>query len=227
MEDIIRLGEFVPRFVLALFTAIVCGGLIGLERNLRKSGGLGWAVMICLGATLFMSVIELCAVKSATETPVDHSNLAGAVIIGIGLICMGIMLITKAENRGIYLSVVMWVVGAIGMIIGIGGIGHSLLALFITLITLTVMTFLHPAERQLALTDRPLLLKLTVRADSVEMRSRIRELLERYNVRSDSLRAEPGPVGVRITIHAEEEPKDIRRLVADLWSLQGVIEVEH
>jgi len=221
MDDIIRLGEIFPSFVLVILTAIVCGSLIGLERGIRKSGALTYIVLICVGSALFISIGELAGVGGLS---VETGTITGHVITAIALIGSALIIANKGESHGIYMAVALWVAGAIGVIVGLG---HHLLALFVTGVIVTLMTLLYPAQLRLAMKAHPLLLKLTIRSDTEEIRLRIRELLEKYRIQTDSMRVEQSANGVKVTIHGVEEPKEIRTMVSEFWSIQGVLDVEH
>ncbi|MGZ3696427.1 MAG: MgtC/SapB family protein, partial [Bdellovibrionota bacterium] len=66
--------------------AIICGGLIGLERELKhKPAGLRTNILICLGSVLFTTVSVLMA-KSAPGTPGDPTRVGAQIVSGIGFL---------------------------------------------------------------------------------------------------------------------------------------------
>ncbi len=230
MEDITRLGLLLPRFITEMLVAIVCGGIIGLEAGMRRAAGrqhptgLRDNILVCLGTVLYMIVSELVVLNAGEGVSSDPSRVAAHIVTAMGFIGAGIIIQQRGGMEGLTSAATIWVVAAIGLVIGAG---YPLLGMLITGATLLTLTILHGIERHLYKRPRPLLLKLTVREDSPEVRRILQELLERHKVYPESLRAEKGVEGVKLTVQAPEEPEDIRRLTTDLWTLKGVTEVEH
>jgi putative Mg2+ transporter-C (MgtC) family protein len=99
-------------FQLAL--AVLLGGAIGLERELRgKPAGLRTNVLICIGATLFT---VLSAHISAGRG--DPGRIAAQVLTGIGFIGAGTILHMRGAITGLTSAATIWVVTAIGMAVG-------------------------------------------------------------------------------------------------------------
>lgn len=224
MEDIVHLGKLLPRFSFELLVAIVCGGLIGLERRQRrKETGLRDNILICMGVVLYMIVARLVMMDGETKA-VDPVRMAAHVATGIGFISAGIIIQQRGAQAGIAAAAKIWVVAAVGLIIGAG---YPLLGLLITAITLLTLTILQWIERHLSEQSRTLLLRLFVREDNSELRENLQKVLASQKVHAHGLRAEPGAGGVKITIQAEETPSDVRKLITELWTVPGVMEVEH
>jgi len=225
MEDITRLGELLPRFIGEILTAIICGGLIGLERVMhRKTAALRDNILVCVGVVLYMIFAELCGLTIGTGSLPGISLIASSVIIGAALLGVGVIVRNDPDQAGFTTAATLWIVAAIGLIIGSG---NSLMGMLVTGVVLLMLTMLAGIEKHLKKKPRPLLLKLVLREDSSEVRQKLQELLDRHNVKPDKFHIERGPFGVRVTIQATEEPEDIRLLTTDLWTIQGVTEVEH
>jgi len=265
MENFSHLGWVLPRFITEIITAIVCGGLISLERAMRQRSILFRDnILVCVGVVLLMIVSELISITSAEEyqptvtapgehymiisqqqvnldstdalqqppPPVaEHSELiVTGVIIGISLLGLGVVVRQNPEKSdlstmgGFADAATIWVVAATGLIIGSG---NPLLGLLVTCLMLLTLMFATGLERYFRKKPRPLLLKLTVREDNPEIRKKLQEILERHNIKADSFRSERSPQGIRMTIQAPEEPKNLREMTTHLWTLQGVTEVEH
>jgi putative Mg2+ transporter-C (MgtC) family protein len=225
MEDITNLGELLPRFLIEIVVAIICGGLIGLERGLRhKAAGLRDYILICLGAVLFMKISELVALRIGLGQTGDPGRIAAQVVTGIGFIGAGAIIHRQNDVAGITTAASIWVVAAIGLTIGAG---YPLLAMLVTGAVLLTLTLLSGVEKHLKSTPRSLLLRITVREDTTELREKLKTVLESGGVKLEGFRSEPGPTGTKLTIKAPEEPREIRELLANLWTLQGVSEIEH
>jgi len=225
MEDITGLGELLPRFLIEILAAIICGGLIGLERGLHhKSAGLRTNILICMGAVLYMIISEILTSNTSGGVSGDLTRIAGQVVTGIGFIGAGVIIHHGSDVSGLTTAATIWVVAAIGLIIGAG---YPLLGMLVTAIVLLMLTSMHTLEKQLVKKPKSLLLKLTIREDNPEIRGRIKEILENYGVKPEGFRVERGTSGMKMTVTAAEEPEDLRLLVTGLWTVQGVTEVEH
>lgn len=225
MDNLTLLGEILPELMLEVVAAIICGGLIGLERGLRhKSAGLRDNILICLGAVLFVNVSDLITLQSTGGMSLDPGRIAAQVVTGVGFIGAGVIFQSRGAVTGLTTAATIWVVAAIGLIIGVG---QYLLGMLLTALTLLVLTVLNGLEKSLAHRPHPLMLRLVVREDQPELRRKLREVIERHKVLSVGFRAEPTVTGVKLTVQGTGEPDDIRLLVGDLWTLPGVMEVEH
>jgi len=115
-----------------LGAALLCGGLIGIERQLRgKAAGIRTSILICLGTSLF---VELGASIEATH--VDPTRVLAQITSGIGFLGGGVILARKGLITGVTTAAVIWVLAALG---GMIGFGHLQAAVVLTLVTLGVL----------------------------------------------------------------------------------------
>jgi putative Mg2+ transporter-C (MgtC) family protein len=104
---------FVPRLVIA----IICGTMIGIERELKgKSAGLRTCILICIGSTLFSSIASLINDTSGTGDP---TRIAAQIVSGIGFLGGGVIIHSQGSVYGITTAAAIWLVAAIGVTIGI------------------------------------------------------------------------------------------------------------
>lgn len=104
--------------ILRLFIAVVCGTVIGLEREMRdKAAGLRTHILVCLGACLFgmLGLVLVTEYKNA-----DILRLAQGLLIGIGFLGAGVIVREGASVRGLTTAAGIWVMGAIGLAVGVG-----------------------------------------------------------------------------------------------------------
>lgn len=225
MEDLTRLGILLPRFIWELVTAIICGGLIGLERGFRrKAPGLRGYILICFGAALYMMIADLILIGLGETGTTDPARIAAQVVTAIGFIGAGVIIARRDDASGITAAAAVWVTAGVGLVIGTG---YPLLGLLVTGALIVALSLLHGIEERLTHKPQPLLLKLIVREDNPELRQSLKTVLEREGVRPDTFRAEVVPNGVKITISASAGPEDVRVLTAALWTTPGVVDVEH
>jgi uncharacterized membrane protein YhiD involved in acid resistance len=90
-----QLAEF---FAPKIFFAIICGGLIGLERELKgKPAGIKTNILICLGASLYTAISILISMAHAAQGQFfDPARIAAQIVPGIGFLGGG----TIIQSRG-------------------------------------------------------------------------------------------------------------------------------
>lgn len=111
------LSELLTKWVTRLFLAAVLGGIIGLERALkRRPAGLRTNMFICFGSAMFTILSE----ELAEGFMGDHTRIAAQIIPGIGFIGAGSILHAKGGVSGLTTAATLFVVAAIGMACGAG-----------------------------------------------------------------------------------------------------------
>ena len=100
----------------------ICGAMIGFEReHAEKPAGLRTNMTICLGSTLFTlaSVYSWQHIAGASPT-IDPGRIAAQIVTGVGFIGAGVIMKTGLHIVGITTASTIWLVAAIGMVIGLG-----------------------------------------------------------------------------------------------------------
>jgi putative Mg2+ transporter-C (MgtC) family protein len=131
--------------LLQLALAVVLGGIIGLERELKgKPAGLRTNILICMGATLFTALsVKLAAVHG------DPGRVAAQILTGVGFIGAGTILHTRGSVTGLTSAATIWVVSAIGMALGAAAYVEAIGTTLIVVSVLTGLGFLESMlERQ-------------------------------------------------------------------------------
>jgi putative Mg2+ transporter-C (MgtC) family protein len=122
-----------PAFWLRLGTAILCGGIIGLERQLRgKAAGIRTSILICLGTQLFVAL----GASFGNDSRMDPTRVLSYVVSGIGFLGGGVILAREGAIIGVTSAAVIWVLAALGAAIGLG---FMLPAIVLTLITVGLL----------------------------------------------------------------------------------------
>ncbi len=142
LQELLKIGPF---FALKFGVAAVCGGIVGLERELGgKSAGLRTNLLICLGAMLFTEA----SYRLAGAFGGDPTRVAAQVVTGIGFLGAGVILHGEHGGvRGLTTAALIWLMAAVGMLIGAGLL---LTAVLVTLATLLIAIGLNPLERAIA-----------------------------------------------------------------------------
>jgi putative Mg2+ transporter-C (MgtC) family protein len=116
----------------AIFTAIFCGTVIGLERQFRgKPVGIRTSSLIVLGTYLFLSTAFMLK-----GDVVDPSRVIGQVITGIGFHGAGVILAKDGAVVGVTSAATIWVLAAVGVMISTG---NHLNAIRISLLVVLIL----------------------------------------------------------------------------------------
>jgi putative Mg2+ transporter-C (MgtC) family protein len=119
-------------FWLRLGAAVLCGGIIGLERQLRgKAAGIRTSILICLGTEIFVTLGA-----SFGGERVDPTRVLAQVVTGIGFLGGGVILAREGSVVGVTSAAVIWVLAALGSLIGLG---YLTAAIILTLITVGLL----------------------------------------------------------------------------------------
>jgi putative Mg2+ transporter-C (MgtC) family protein len=151
------LEDLFSKSLARLLLAAVLGGIIGVERELkRRPAGLRTNMFICFGSAMF----TILSTELAGEWGIgDHTRIAAQIIPGIGFIGAGSILHAKGGVSGLTTAATLFVVASIGMASG-GGL--YLLAIFATMLLFLALHVLGWLERQFNL--KPLLMNYSIEA---------------------------------------------------------------
>ncbi len=129
-----------------LAVALVCGGLLGYEREWREhAAGLRTHTLVAVGACLIMitSAYGLADVLSFNNVAFDPSRIAAQIVSGIGFLGAGVIIFRKDRVTGLTTAASVWVSAGVGMAAG-GGL--FLLAVIATAAILLVQTVIRSFE---------------------------------------------------------------------------------
>ncbi len=135
--------DIAPLDWLCLLSAIVSGGIVGLERQLNgKPVGLRTGALICVGVYTFVAIALF-----VSDGVTDRSRIIGQIVTGVGFLGAGVMLVRDSVIIGVTSAAAIWVLAAIGVVIGSGypftGVKLSVLTVLILVgITRLETTFL-------------------------------------------------------------------------------------
>jgi putative Mg2+ transporter-C (MgtC) family protein len=123
-----------------LLIALVLGAVVGLERERQeRAAGLRTVTMVSLGSCLF-TIIGAYGFPNT-----DPSRVAAQIVTGIGFLGAGTIFLRKDLVRGLTTAATIWAVAAIGMA---AGTSQYIIAVFTTLLILSVLMVLKPIERR-------------------------------------------------------------------------------
>jgi len=134
-------SDFLLSVMAHLAIAIVCGGIIGLERQLnRKAVGIRSCIIVVLTVTLMVDLGLEATVASG-----DPSRVMAAVITGVGFLGGGVIVSHGARVQGVTTASLIWALAAIGIAVGMG---YGLAAIALTVIVTAVAVVVDWAERR-------------------------------------------------------------------------------
>ncbi len=126
------IDPFAPTFWRHLLVTLFCGGIIGLERQLRsKAAGIRTSILICLGTQAFISLS-----LSSNLPQVDPTRVLGQVVTGVGFIGGGLIMAREGHLEGVTSAAIIWGLAAIGSLIGFG---HLYAAVALSLVTVGIL----------------------------------------------------------------------------------------
>ena len=141
------------QIIIRLLLAIVIGGGIGYERQYKnRPAGFRTHILVCVGAAV-VSMMQLHIVQESLDLIMKSPELGGAVradsgrmpaqvITGIGFLGAGTIMHEKGSIKGLTTAATVWVVGCLGLAIGYGYYGLSVIAgIFVFLILVSLKSF--------------------------------------------------------------------------------------
>ena len=134
---------------LRVIAALLCGGAIGLDRELRShSAGMRTHALAAEGAAIFTIAGILIAGEAHKIGYVgsDPTRVASTVAQGIGFLAAGVIFGSAARVKGLTTAAGLWTTAAIGMLCG-GGFYR--LAVIATIATLLVLSAFKVFENRL------------------------------------------------------------------------------
>jgi putative Mg2+ transporter-C (MgtC) family protein len=114
-------GAFRLDLLLRLVVAVILGGAVGLEREISgKPAGLRTNILICLGAAMLTDLsINIGLGPDGTRFG-DPGRIAAQIVVGIGFLGAGTIIQARGAVVGLTTAATIWVVAAIGMLVGSG-----------------------------------------------------------------------------------------------------------
>ncbi len=127
---------FDVELIIRILVAVLLGGIVGYEREKsKKPAGLRTHIFVSMGACLF-TIASFYLLPESIEGSFDATRIAAGVVAGISFIGAGSIIALKGDVKGLTTAASLWVVSAIGLILGLGNYVLPLLATIISFILL-------------------------------------------------------------------------------------------
>ena len=140
--------------LLRLILAMLCGGLLGLERGRkRRPAGSRTYMLVCLGAALTMVLSQYEYVMLTTEWAdvstelgirTDVARFGAQVVNGIGFLGAGTIMITgRQQIKGLTTAAGLWASACMGLAIGAGFYESVLLGAALIFLVMRFLPFIE------------------------------------------------------------------------------------
>jgi putative Mg2+ transporter-C (MgtC) family protein len=125
MLNAIAIPQFHQDVIIHLVSAILAGGLIGLERSFHgRPAGFRTHSLVCMASSLLMLVTlyqsRWFSEPSADVVRVDPTRMAQGIMTGIGFLGAGVIFKEGLSVRGLTTAASIWMTASVGILIGVG-----------------------------------------------------------------------------------------------------------
>ena len=127
--------------VVRLLAAVLFGAIVGWQRERAgKAAGFRTHILVALGTTLFVLAASGSGMSSDGVSRVVQGISTGIGFIGAGAI---LKLSATREIQGLTTAAGIWMTAAIGVAVGLGGLGLALLGTILTWVILASIGLLE------------------------------------------------------------------------------------
>jgi putative Mg2+ transporter-C (MgtC) family protein len=206
--------------------AVLCGGLVGLERELKnKPAGIKTNILICLGAALYtsLSILLSGANTGSGGNYGDPSRIAAQIVSGIGFLGGGTIIQARGTILGLTTAATIWVVAAIGVCVGMGHYDIAVASSLVIVIVLVGTTFFEDRVLGRSLTFA---CEILVQDPEGKVRQAINHSLTQNDLILDDFDIESRGDLSQLTVKYSGHRNDHKKFILDLWSTPGIREVK-
>jgi putative Mg2+ transporter-C (MgtC) family protein len=129
-------------FYIQILLAIICGSIIGLERQVKgKPVGIRTSILICLSTMYFITLAR------SIDEGVSASRVLGQIVTGVGFLGAGVIMNRNDLVVGVTSASVVWLLAGMGASIGLGHYGMAIVACLVALLVLTWVQWLEKISK--------------------------------------------------------------------------------
>jgi putative Mg2+ transporter-C (MgtC) family protein len=218
--------ELISQFGPRVAFSVLCGGLIGLERELKnKPAGIKTNMLICLGSCLYTSVSVFISTSLAGSTGHfgDPARIAAQIVSGIGFLGGGTIIQSRGSIQGLTTAATIWVVAAIGICIGLGYIN---VAVFSAAVVILMLVAANAFEDRIL--GRTLLFACEVIAKDPngQVRLAIHQAIGQNDLILDDFDISTRGEDTSLIVQYRGHRANNKKFVLDLWNIPGIREVK-
>lgn len=176
--------------IIRLLSAIVIGGAIGYERQYKnRPAGFRTHILVCVGAAV-VSMMQIYLVEENIAKILSNPELAGVlgsdssrmpaqVITGIGFLGAGTIMREQGSIKGLTTAATVWVVGCIGLAVGYGFYGLSVIS---GILVFGILVSLKNLEKNILKRGDIVEVDITYN-DKIEVTSFLRAYFRNHNIK--------------------------------------------
>ena len=173
--------------IIRLCLGFIAGGIIGLERSSRRqTAGLRTHILIAVGATCLM-LLSIWLPQRLNGG--DPGRIAAQVVSGMGFLGAGAIIRLGNDIKGLTTAASLWLVAAIGLVIGAGMYVAALVAEILALIALML---LNRIERKIFPEIHNKFLEVQYSHSAEPNTAAALEILKIFGIKNQSLSIHPG-----------------------------------
>ena len=224
-QQVYSFGSIFFPIGIKVLSAIICGGLIGLEREIKnKPAGIKTNILICLGAALYTIVsILIPGDASAGGFRGDPGRVAAQIVSGIGFLGAGAIMQSRASIHGLTTAATIWIVAAIGVCIGAG---YPVVAFLFTLTVLFTLLAIDRLEDKYLGRSGGHALEIIFEDFEGKTRSFINSAMEKNHIELEDFDISKHEGLTVLRVQYNKSQTSHKRFILDLWSVHGVKEVK-
>jgi putative Mg2+ transporter-C (MgtC) family protein len=134
----IEFFDITPLEIKSCLIAILSGFIIGFERQWNgKPAGIRTSILICLSAYTFV------AIGHYIQPDTGVVRIVGQIVTGVGFLGGGVIIAREGLVLGVTSAAVIWILAAIGSLIGSGYQNSAILLAIFTVSILVGITYLE------------------------------------------------------------------------------------
>lgn len=115
-------------FLLRVITALILGGIIGIERQYRhRMAGIHTNALVCVGSCLFVF-------SSFLIDTGDKTRIAAQVVTGVGFLGGGVIMRDGFNIKGLNTAATLWCTAAIGVLVSVGNFTYAFIGALVVAI---------------------------------------------------------------------------------------------
>ena len=204
--------------LLRLALAAVCGGAVGLEREIRfKEAGVRTHLIVCFASCMMMIVSKygFADVMNSPAVSIDPGRIAAGLVTAIGFLGAGTIFARSREITGLTTAAGLWATVGIGMTTGAG---MYVLSIFSTGFIVVVQAILHRDHVMIGHVAAAIIVQLSDDPDAPE---RLRQALEDQGLSPSGFRYDRWEGVLSVELRFERLPcpaGDLGRLLTPLMA---------
>lgn len=208
-----------------VIVALLCGGIVGLERELKhKAAGIKTNMLICVGSALYSAMSVLISTAFADSGYYgDPARIAAQIVSGIGFLGGGAIIQARGTIVGLTTAASIWVVAAIGICVGLG---FPSLGLATSIIVVSVLVGITSFENRILRREHTFSCDLHVEDPEGRFRDNLYGLMALIGLQLEDFEVVAQGHIMHYHLKYRGNHENHKRLILELWKTPGVREVK-